>query len=216
MSKASIPEGQFRKADYLLFPTLVQVYNLEDHPNQQLIIDTIDNFTSDKLMEWPVDIGKGKTSSTYFDVVSKTHKAANFLDQKEFKLIKQDIQNCVDEYCITSGLQPVKIAKSWFNIQEEQGHVNEHRHELSIVSGAYYPYCDKDSAPIVFTSPILGPKMAEIHSAGTEFTADKMDFVPKTGVLILFPSWLYHRSLCNKTKKRLTISFNTHHIKVDN
>ena len=47
MSKASIPEGQFRKADYLLFPTLVQVYNLEDHPNQQLIIDTIDiNFIS--------------------------------------------------------------------------------------------------------------------------------------------------------------------------
>ena len=213
--RAKIPEGQFRKADYSLFPTLVQTYNLEDHPDQELVIKTIEDFTDETLMKWPVDIGKGKTSSRDFDVISKTHKTANFLDQKEFKLIKQDIQNCIDQYCTKCGLEPAKIAKSWFNIQEEQGYVTEHRHELSIVSGAYYPYCDKDSAPIVFTSPILAPKMAEVHNNTTEFTADKTEFVPRTGLLVLFPSWLYHRSLHNKTKKRLTISFNSHHIKVD-
>ena len=213
--KATIPEEQFRKADYLLFPTLVQVWNLEDHADQKLVVETMESFSDETLMKWPVDIGKGKTSSRYFDVVSKTHKTANFLDREEFKIIKQDIQNCVDEYCMTCGLEQAVIAKSWFNIQEEDGHVNEHRHELSIVSGAYYPYCDKDSAPTVFTSPVLGPKMAEVHNNATEFTADKMEFVPKTGMLVLFPSWLYHRSLYNKSKKRLTISFNTHHIKVD-
>ena len=179
-------------------------------------MDTINSFTQEIIMSWPDDVGKGKTSSRYFDVISKTHKAANFLDQKEFKLIKQDIQNCVDEYCVTCGLEQAIIAKSWFNIQEEEGHVNEHRHELSIVSGAYYPYCEEDSAPIVFTSPILGPKMAEIHNNATEFTSDKMEFHPRSGMLVLFPSWLYHRSLYNKTNKRLTISFNTHHIQVDN
>ena len=96
--RAKIPEGQFRKADYSLFPTLVQTYNLEDHPDQELVIKTIEDFTDETLMKWPVDIGKGKTSSRDFDVISKTHKTANFLDQKEFKLIKQDIQNCIDEY----------------------------------------------------------------------------------------------------------------------
>ena len=58
--------------------------------------------------------------------------------------------------------------------------------------------------------------MSEIHNNATEFTSDKMEFTPRTGMLVLFPSWLYHRSLYNKTNKRLTISFNTHHIQVDN
>ena len=114
--KATIPEGQFRKAEYSLFPTLVQVWNLDGHSDQKLVVDTINSFTQEILMSWPDDVGKGKTSSRYFDVISKTHKTANFLDRAEFKTLKQDIQNCVDEYCVTCGLEQAIIAKSWFNI----------------------------------------------------------------------------------------------------
>jgi uncharacterized protein (TIGR02466 family) len=111
-------------------------------------------------------------------------------------------------------MEGVELTKSWFNIQEADGHVNEHRHDLSIVSGAYYPYVDEGSAPIVFKNPNLGPKMAEVHDRVTEFTADIMEFHPRSGMLVLFPSWLYHRSYRNKTEKRLTISFNTRHLQV--
>ena len=56
--KASLIDGPFRKADYRIFPTLVQVHNID--------CDTrvVNAFLDDCDMEtWPDDIGKGTTSS---------------------------------------------------------------------------------------------------------------------------------------------------------
>ena len=195
--KAQIPDQQFRKADYDIFPTLVQVHNIE--------CDTrvVKAFLDDCEMEtWPDDIGKGTTSS---------RQVENLLRINEFEDMRKTIEGRVDEYCNDAGLEPVEIGKSWINHQVQEGYVASHRHELSIVSGAYYPIVENGSASIVFESPIRTPRMSEIHNKATNFTADKMEFEPKSGMLILFPSWLYHYSLPNKTDKRITISFNTFH-----
>ena len=195
--KAQIPYQQFRKADYNNFPTLVQVHNIE--------CDTrvVKAFLDDCEMEtWPDDIGKGTTSS---------RQVENLLHINEFEDMRKTIEGRVDEYCNDAGLEPVEIGKSWINHQVQEGYVASHRHELSIVSGAYYPIVENGSASIVFESPIRTPRMSEIHNKATNFTADKMEFEPKSGMLILFPSWLYHYSLPNKTDKRITISFNTFH-----
>tara|TARA_B100000085_G_C18529343_1_gene507342 strand:- start:74 stop:694 length:621 start_codon:yes stop_codon:yes gene_type:complete len=202
--KATIIDGPFRKADYNIFPTYIQVHQL------QLSIETLNNieaFMSDCDMDtWPQDIGVGKTSS---------QQVMNLLDLNEFKGLKNMIKERVDEYCIESGLAPVEIGKSWINSQSENGYVASHRHELSIVSGAFYPIVEPGSAPLVFDSPIKGPRMSEIHNVATHFTSDTMEFDPRDGMLILFPSWLYHYSLPNKTAKRITISFNTFHKTLD-
>ena len=195
--KAQIPNQKFRKADYNTFPTLVQVHNIE--------CDTrvVKAFLDDCEMEtWPDDIGKGTTSS---------RQVENLLHINEFEDMRKTIEGRVDEYCNDAGLEPVEIGKSWINHQVQEGYVASHRHELSIVSGAYYPIVENGSASIVFESPIRTPRMSEIHNKATDYTADKMEFEPKSGMLILFPSWLYHYSLPNKTDKRITISFNTFH-----
>lgn len=210
--RAEIPEGSFKKAEFNLFPTLVQVFNFEDHPSNKDIVELMENF--EHTANWPKDIGKGKTSSLHFDPVSKVHKTTNCLSMPEFEKLRRDIENCLNDYTRTVGLENVELTKSWFNVQENEGHVNEHRHELSIVSGAYYPYVEEGSAPIIFKSPILLAKMAEVHDRATEFTANIMEFHPRTGMLVLFPSWLYHHTSFNKTNKRLTVSFNTRHLQV--
>ena len=195
--KAQIPDQQFRKADYNIFPTLVQVHYID--------CDTkiVNAFLDDCDMEtWPDDIGKGTTSS---------RQVENLLHINEFADMKKTIEERLNEYCDDAGLEPVDIGKSWINHQVQEGYVASHRHELSIVSGAYYPIVEEGSASIVFESPIRTPRMSEIHNKATNFTADKMEFEPKSGMLILFPSWLYHSSLPNKTAKRITISFNTFH-----
>ena len=89
-----------------------------------------------------------------------------------------------------------------------QGAFSANEHEVNIPED---PIVENGSAPIVFESPIRTPRMAEIHNKATDFTANNMEFEPKSGMLILFPSWLYHYSLPNKTAKRITISFNTYH-----
>ena len=198
--KAQIVDGPFRKADYPIFPTLVQVYNLNDHPSNKEILDYVE---SNYVTEWPEEIGKGKTTSQLEMTV---------LDR--FK-IKDDIQMCINEYCFHAGLEYTEISKSWLNAQQLDGRVDLHRHELSIVSGAYYPFVEPNSSPLIFKSPILGPKMSEIHAKATEYTADEMEFDVRTGFLILFPSWLYHYTKPNPTEKRITMSFNTHHKTLD-
>ena len=195
--KASLIEGPFRKADYRIFPTLVQVHHID--------CDTkiVNAFLNDCDMDtWPEDIGKGTTSS---------RQVENLLHINEFEDIRKAIEERLDEYCDDVGLERVDIGKAWINDQAQEGYVASHRHELSIVSGAYYPIVEEGSASIVFDSPIKTPRMAEIHNKATDYTADKMEFEPKSGMLILFPSWLYHYSLPNKTDKRVTISFNTFH-----
>ena len=195
--KVQIPNQKFRKADYRIFPTLVQVHNIEcDTRVVKAFLDDCDMET------WPDDIGKGTTSS---------RQVENLLHINEFEDIRKAIEERLSEYCDDAGLEPVDIGKSWINYQKQEGYVASHRHELSIVSGAYYPIAEEGSAPIVFDSPIRTPRMAEIHNKATDFTANNMEFEPKSGMLILFPSWLYHYSLPNKTAKRITISFNTFH-----
>ena len=56
--KANLIDGPFRKADYKIFPTLVQVYNIDIQPNE---LNYIEKFN--ELTEWPEDVGIGKTSS---------------------------------------------------------------------------------------------------------------------------------------------------------
>jgi uncharacterized protein (TIGR02466 family) len=199
--RASIVDGTFRKATYDIFPTLVQVYQVPFGTEEK---EYLNNYKD--LTVWPDDIGNGKTSSQH---------EMNFLHSKELTKVRTGIQDCLDEYCEDAGLDIVELGKSWLNIQEEQGVINKHRHELSIISGAYYPIVEEGSAPLVFESPILGPKMAEIHNKATYYTTNNMEFQPRSELLILFPSWLYHYSTPNTTTKRVTISFNTYHKRLD-
>ena len=121
--KAQIPDQQFRKADYNIFPTLVQVHHID--------CDTkiVNAFLDDCDMEtWPDDIGKGTTSS---------RQVENLLHINEFADMKKTIEERLNEYCDDAGLEPVDIGKSWINHQVQEGYVASHRHELSIVSGAY-------------------------------------------------------------------------------
>jgi uncharacterized protein (TIGR02466 family) len=210
--KAELPEGPFAKADFNLFPTLVQVHCFDNHPANDGMMKVIENCK--ETASWPKDVGHGRTSAMYYDPIGKVHRNTNCLDEPEFAKLKRDIENRLVDYTRTVGIAGVELTKSWFNIQEAEGYVAEHRHDISIVSGAYYPYVDEGSAPIVFRNPILGPKMSERPERNTEFSTDGMEFFPKTGMLVLFPSWLYHRTYFNKTKKRITISFNTRHDEV--
>ena len=132
-----------------------------------------------------------------------------FLFKEELKPLVMKIQECISEYIRTheklefdyaSELEASVISSSWFNILGKGHKVDRHRHvdswddrEGSVVSGAYYPYVDEGSAPLVFTFP--EKKVIEMPCS--------------SGSLVIFPSWLDHHTLENKTDKRVTVSFNT-------
>ena len=54
--------------------------------------------------------------------------------------------------------------------------VNLHRHEVSVVSAAYYIKVDKDSAGLNFKSPLDPYRMHEFFVKNTEYNIDNLKY----------------------------------------
>ena len=180
-----------------LFPTLIAEYDLNDRVDNSIIIDKMRK--SGLLMHGI--LSKGTSSYLGGYDCALTRLAMNDL--------KTAIQDCVNEYCKTAGLQQNVIVNSWCNILNEGGRVRRHRHEKSILSGAYYPTSNADDTPLYIENPNHVFKMTETKEYDTEFNWDQAGFTVETGKLLIWPSHLYHSTLRNGSEERFTISFNT-------
>jgi hypothetical protein len=171
----------------------------------------IDNFNLSKYNDDTISVIEESITGEYHLVsgLSSYKIDREFLFKETLKPLMIKIQECINEYIRTheayefdyaSELEASVISSSWFNILGKGHKVDRHRHveswddrEGSVVSGAYYPYVDEGSAPLVFTFPER--KVIEMPCS--------------SGSLVIFPSWLDHHTLENKTDKRVTVSFNT-------
>lgn len=123
--------------------------------------------------------------------------------------MRRRFQDCVDAMTDTLGLEPVVITNSWVNFLHEGHRVERHRHELSVISGAFYIEADPGSVELQFHSPLEPLRMFE-HVVVQNWHNQNFNTVPcKPLTLILFPSWLSHSSKDNQTANRVTLSFNT-------
>jgi hypothetical protein len=171
----------------------------------------IDNFNLSNYNDDTISVIEESITGEYHLVsgLSSYKIDREFLFKETLKPLMIKIQECINEYIRTheayefdyaSELEASVISSSWFNILGKGHKVDRHRHveswddrEGSVVSGAYYPYVDEGSAPLVFTFPER--KVIEMPCS--------------SGSLVIFPSWLDHHTLENKTDKRVTVSFNT-------
>lgn len=90
-------------------------------------------------------------------------------------------------YCDKYDISPLKFINSWFNISQSGNKLKAHKHEESIISGAFY---------ISGSTPLIFPE-----------TSVK----PYPGLLIIFSSDLVHYTE-EETEERIIISFNTHYL----
>tara|TARA_R110002073_G_scaffold125185_1_gene269684 strand:- start:267 stop:800 length:534 start_codon:yes stop_codon:yes gene_type:complete len=111
------------------------------------------------------------------------------------KEIQLNIKNYTEEFTI----EPSLMSSSWFNILYKGGVVEKHQHAKSwddekgsVISGAYYPYVDENSCPLIF-----------------ENEDENYESIPTSGMMVMFPSWLSHYTKPNQSNKRITVSFNT-------
>jgi uncharacterized protein (TIGR02466 family) len=123
--------------------------------------------------------------------------------------LSNEIQNCIDDYCIEAGLERNFVINSWCNELHEGGNVKRHKHDKSILSGAYYPVSDADDCSLIIENPNTVFKMTETKVKETDTNIENIAIPTAASKLVIWPSYLHHWTQKNGSIKRHTISFNT-------
>jgi uncharacterized protein (TIGR02466 family) len=111
-----------------------------------------------------------------------------------------------------AALDLTVTAEAWANVTRAGNYAKPHVHPNSNISGVYYadagdaPPDDTNSGVIELMDPRQRPGMFE--TPGT-LPFDTYRVVPKTGMLLLFPAWLYHYvHPYQGTRPRVSVAFN--------
>lgn len=194
-------ESHVRSNVFEIFPTMVTTHDLSTDPSFNVMRDVVNKTKTSEhaLMK--------NAESTYNESTGNA-----WLDHMLLKDFKNLIQQCIDQYTQTYGLKQLRISNSWMNRIGLQGAVRPHRHEMSALSGAFYPQAEPGSTPLILKNPTNSHKMYEIHTNETFFNAGQIEMECIVGQLILFPSWLEHYTEDNDTENRVTVSFNTSYV----
>ena len=180
-----------------LFPTLVAEYDLADKIDNDLIMKKI----TISGLQMHGTLNKGVSSYMGGYDCALTRLAMTDLQSA--------IKECLDDYCKEAGLEENIIVNSWCNILKEGGSVKRHRHDKSVLSGAYYPSSDPDDCPLLIENPTQIFKMTETKIHDTEYNVSAIGVPTSKGKLVIWPSYLYHETQKNSSEERYTISFNT-------
>lgn len=179
----------------------------------------------------PIRVIQNFLSSNECNEFDNTSKKLNFHDHTSFtgKVISThdthyDVFHCfsnsseilvrldqaLSEYVKLYGIEDVKLTNSWTNRQYKDTKLLPHTHPMSVISGALYIKADHTSSQIAFFNP--NPFLSILALKGlTQYNLGQLCISPKTGTLILFPSWLRHSGGMenNYSDERIVISFNT-------
>ena len=197
--------------EHKLFPTLVGKF--EDFLFPEQCEEFISNINlSNKLNEHPVFTGNAVTSfNTQFDIT-------NEFEENFALLFNTKLQLCMDQYIAAQRCLPLKVQNTWITYQYPHSNLVRHTHPGSHISGVLYLKVDEKSSPLTFYNPNPFVEFTTRKKPYSEFSTPLVQFHPKIGELIIFPSWLPHGSNGedNMSEERIIFSFNTETIDFKN
>lgn len=134
--------------------------------------------------------------------------AIDYIDQQlDFILLRERIQQEVNNLSNHLGVKRVTVTSSWVNYQYPGSILREHIHQNSSISGALFLKCDDKSSKLYFENP--NPFKEMLTLSGPMQTMKPV--TPSVGRIVIFPSWLRHGSngTQNGSDERVILSFNS-------
>tara|TARA_Y100000389_G_C17471282_1_gene531365 strand:+ start:7580 stop:8173 length:594 start_codon:yes stop_codon:yes gene_type:complete len=119
---------------------------------------------------------------------------------------------CLDSYGYVAGAYKLEMLNGWFNVNQKGDSNQIHTHGGSFISGVYYVEAEQDQSELIFYKNFSEDHI--ITSAGdienyTPISGATCRYPPKSGRLILFPSYLPHGVLpSTSNKERVSMAFN--------
>jgi uncharacterized protein (TIGR02466 family) len=190
-----------------LFPT--RLYSATIRPVRGLAETCVAIAAEDKAgRRWAREHGYGGYTS-YASLNDLTARASVFSELE--KAIARHVATFARKSEFDLGRRKLKLDSLWINVMEKGAVHTPHIHPHSVVSGTYYVTVPAGSSAIRFEDPRLPmlmaapPKKQKARLENRSF----VDMTPKTGMLLLWESWLRHGVEPNKAKgQRISVSFN--------
>tara|TARA_B100000035_G_C20905164_1_gene511306 strand:+ start:240 stop:824 length:585 start_codon:yes stop_codon:yes gene_type:complete len=189
--------------EHHIFPTLVMSFNLEGkYDKEALVADYVHH--DHGLVESP----DGESGSSF----GYTNSYLN--NNTKFHSLLDTLQDCVNAYTEKMSLVDCVITNTWINCYKSGGKAILHRHEASLISGAFYPkIVGKNAGDLILHSPLRPYRMYDIFSDPNELNSYYHSLEAKEGMLYLFPSWCDHETETCQAEERYVLSFNTDYAK---
>ena len=138
----------------------------------------------------------------------------NLHEREPFKALAQFISTKAHKYAVYQHLDLQNFVLSmqtfWINISSQHCYHAEHIHPYSHISGVVYLAASRDSGDILFRDPraVRSMVMPPVSEYAQE-NSDVYTLAPVEGRVLMFPPWLTHGVLQNRTTAdRVSMSFN--------
>lgn len=179
------------------------VMYFKDHPDAEAFNLDLEK----KIIAWSqTDLGLAKTNQLGWHSTTDMHTRAEFGGIVDY-LVKMQY-----EIYHAEGLAGTPVlGNMWANINYPGASNAMHIHPNSLWSGVYYVTCNTQSGNIYFEDPraISLMTMPRYRTEQALNSQRIIDSQPKSGRLIMFPSWVNHGVRENKSgQTRISISFN--------
>ena len=198
-----------------IFPTCIASDIREDYANElyPIAIEYLEKFggahsygPNENKEHW----------TTYYTQESATQMVADPRLKKFYEYFISEARTFLDAMNTRSSKYRFNFPFSFFAKVGKGARHELHSHPGSVISGVYYIRADESSPPIVFKDPRPYYKYMYYDTIFEEGRDPKSyslfpEYVvkPKTGMLLLFPSWLEHEVLfSNSNEERITLVFN--------
>ena len=123
------------------------------------------------------------------------------------KVIKTEVENYIKTSNSFNPLtKNLSLEDLWVNVAKPNQYQETHDHTGSLISGTLYIDVNNQSGSFQFLNPLNSEFALQGLKGGINYVHN---INPSNGMILLFPSWMQHRVLPNKsTKDRISISFN--------
>ncbi|MEY4708813.1 MAG: hypothetical protein RJB58_2536 [Pseudomonadota bacterium] len=157
---------------------------------------------------WAREHGYGGYTS-YASLNDLTTRACIFAELE--RAIAKQVGAFARELQFDLGGRKLSLDSIWINVMEKGAIHAPHIHPHSVISGTYYVTVPPKSGAIRFEDPRLAMLMAAPPKKNNARPENRsfVDVTPKTGMLLLWESWLRHGVQPNAARgPRVSVSFN--------
>ena len=188
---------------HLFFSTPIWVSSIDNHQEINTELEKFIYIEKNKDPNGSIKSNVKGWHSKQFDLHNKSL-------EKFLTSIKPKIEGAILDMGWDIQNQIVKITSMWSIVNKKDSFNERHHHGNSDLSAAYYVCADEDSGDIVFYDPrqsfmFSHPEAEKVN----DLNAQVKSISPKSGRLVLFPSYLDHSVQPSKSNNdRIVISFN--------